>query len=75
MAAIVLIIVACLVFNHLTSSFYSFFFFQGRTAACGGPQAKGLIGAVATGLCHSHSNIRSKPCLRSTPQLTAMLDS
>ena len=29
----------------------------------GGSQAGGLIGAVATGLCHSHSNARSKPGL------------
>ena len=37
-------------------------------------QAKGQIRAIAAGLHHSHSNIRSKPCLRSTPQLTATLD-
>ena len=28
-------------------------------AAYGGSQARGLIGAVAAGLCHSHSNARS----------------
>lgn len=42
--------------------------------ACGGSQARSLIGAVATGLRHSHSNVGSKPCLRPTPQLIAMLD-
>ena len=42
--------------------------------AYGGSQAKGLIGAVVVGLHHSHSNVGSKPCLRLTPQLTAMPD-
>jgi len=32
-------------------------------AAYGGSQARGLIGAVATGLRHSHSNARSEPHL------------
>ena len=36
--------------------------------------ARGLLGAVATGLCHSHSNARSEPHLRPTPQFTATLD-
>ena len=43
-------------------------------AAYGGSQARGRIRAVAAGLCHSHSNARSKTCLRPTPQLTATLD-
>ena len=34
----------------------------------------GLIGATAAGLRQSHSNAGSEPCLRPTPQLTAMLD-
>ena len=38
------------------------------------PRLGGLIGAVATGLCLSHSNTRSKPCLWPTPQLTALLN-
>ena len=42
--------------------------------AYGHSQARDPIGAVAIGLPHSHSNIRSEPHLRSTPQLTAMLD-
>ena len=41
-------------------------------AAYGGSQARGRIGAVATGLHQSHSNIGSEPSLR--PQLTVMLD-
>ena len=39
-----------------------------------GSQARGQIRAAATGLQHSHSNVRSEPCLRATPQLTAMPD-
>ena len=38
----------------------------------GGSQARGLIGAVAAGLRHSHSNARSEPHVQPTPQLTAM---
>ena len=34
----------------------------------------GQIGAVATGLHHSHSNARSEPRLQPTPQLSATLD-
>ena len=43
-------------------------------AAYGGSQARGPIGAVATGLRQSHSNEGSELRLRPTPQLTAMLD-
>ena len=39
--------------------------------AYGGSQARGRIGAVATGLCQSHSNAGSEPRLQPTPQLTA----
>jgi len=42
--------------------------------AYGGSQARGRIGAVATGLRQSHSNTGSEPCLQPTPQLTATLD-
>ena len=43
-------------------------------AAYGGSQARGRIGAVATGLRQSHSNAGSKPSLQPTPQLTATPD-
>ena len=43
-------------------------------AAYGGSQARGRIGAVATGLHQSHSNSGSEPRLRPTPQLTATPD-
>ena len=54
--------------------FLSFCLFKAAPVAYGGSQARGLIGAVAAGLRQSHSNTRSKLCLRPTPQLTATLD-
>jgi len=39
-----------------------------------GSQARDLIGAVAAGLHHSHSNSGSEPHLRRTPQLKATSD-
>ena len=48
--------------------------FRAAPAAYGGSQARGLIGAIATGLYHSHSNAGSKLHLRPTPQLRATLD-
>ena len=57
--------------------FLSFFFFAiswAAPAAYGGSQARGQIGAVATGLNHSHSNAGFEPALRPTPQLTATPD-
>ena len=42
--------------------------------AYGRSQARSQIGAVATGLRHSHSNVRSKPGLQPTPQLIATPD-
>ena len=54
------------------SSLSLFVFFTAAPVACGAFQARGLIGAIAAGLCHSHSTSGSKPRLRLTPQLTAM---
>ena len=53
---------------------FVFVFFRFALAAYGRSQARGLIGAVAAGLHHSHSNAGSKPRLRPTPQLPATLD-
>ena len=54
---------------------FSFFLsFMATTTAHGSSQARGQIRAVAAGLHHSHSNARSKPHLRPTPQLTATPD-
>ena len=36
-------------------------------------QNRGLTGAIAASLHHSHSNARSQSRLRPTPQLTAMM--
>ena len=61
-------------------SFFFFFFFglfafsRAAPSAYGGAQVRGQIRAVATGLRQSHSNARSEPCLRPTPQLLAMPD-
>ena len=59
----------------------SFFFFLSflaiswaAPAAYGGSQARGQIGAAATGLRQSHSNAGSEPRLQPTPQLTATPD-
>ena len=53
---------------------FSFLLFRAAPAAYGGSQAGGRIRAVAASLRHSHSNARSQPHLRPTPQLTAVLD-
>ena len=37
--------------------------FRGTTTAYGSSQARGLIGAAAAGLHHSHSNAGSELCL------------
>ena len=50
------------------------FLFRAAPVAYGVSQARGQIGAVAAGLYHSHSNVRSKLRLRPIPQLTAMPD-
>ena len=43
--------------------FFCLFAFSRATPAAYGSQARGPIRAVAAGLCHSHSNAGSKPCL------------
>ena len=54
--------------------FCLFAFSRAAPTAYGGSQARGLLGAVAAGLHHSHSNLGSEPCLQPTQQLPAMLD-
>ena len=51
-----------------------FAFSRAAPMAYGGSQARGRIGAVATGLRQSHSNMGSEPRLRPTPQLMATPD-
>ena len=52
--------------------FCLFAFSRAAPTAYGGSQARCLIGAIATGLCQSHSNAGSELSLQPTPQLTAM---
>ena len=67
-------------FNLATQFFFLFFIFlsfylsRATPSAYGGSQAGGPIGAVATGLHHSHSNLGSEPRLQPTPQLTSTPD-
>ena len=51
--------------------FFIFCLFRAIPVAHGACQARSLIGTIAAGLHHSHSNVGSKPHLRPTPQLTA----
>ena len=54
--------------------FLSFCIFRATTAAYGGSQARGLIGAATLGLRHSHGNAGSEPCMGPTPHFMAMPD-
>ena len=63
------------------STFYFYLFinlvflsFRAEPAAYRGSQDRGLIGAIAAGLCQSHSNARSWLCLQPIPQLMATPD-
>ena len=57
-----------------TFIFYFFVFLRASSMAYGDSQARGWIGATATGLHHSDSNLGSKPHLWPTPQLMAVQD-
>ena len=59
---------------YIYTDTHAFFFSRAAPVACGGSQARGQVGAVATGLGQSHSNSGSDPHLQPTPQLTAMRD-
>ena len=59
---------------HFIYLFIYLSFSRAAPAACGGSQARGLIGAVAASLCQSHSNAGSELRLRPTPQLMATPD-
>ena len=62
------------VLSNVLLLFFLSFFWGAMPVVYGGSQARGLIGAVATGLQHSHNNSGSDPWLRPTPQLTATPD-
>ena len=55
-------------------SFLFFAFMRAAPTAYGGSQTRSPIGALAAGLCQSPSNAGSEPRVRTTAQLTAMLD-
>ena len=59
----------CIVCQQILFFFFLFCLFRAEPKAYGGSQARGLNGAVAAGLCHSHDNARSEPRLRPTPAL------
>ena len=64
-------------FKNIPNTFFFFCIFdfsRAAPAAYGNSQARGLIGAVATGLHYSQSNTRSEPYLQPIPQLTETLD-
>ena len=63
-----------LLFYFLFFIFCLFAFPRATPTTYGDSQARGLIGAAAARLHHSHSNSRSEPLVQSTPQLTAALD-
>jgi len=50
-------------FFFLNFIFCLFVFSRAALVAYGGSQVRGLIGAVAASLHHSHNNARSEPCL------------
>ena len=59
-------------FYYLFFIFLIFFLlFRAVPTAYGDSQARGPVEATAAGLHQSHSNARSKPHLKPTPQLTA----
>ena len=63
--------------DHMVILFLGVFFkifFRAAPMAYGGSQTRGQVETVAAGLCHSHSNVGSKPCLQPTPQILAMPD-
>ena len=63
----------CIIYNSM-HTFFAFCLLRATLTAYGGFQARGLIGAVAAGLHHSHSNAGSKLRLQPTPQLMARPD-
>ena len=62
-----------LIANLISLSFFGLF--RAVPMAYGSSQGRGLIGAAAASLHHSHSNAGFKLHLKTTPQLMIMLDS
>ena len=59
---------------HKTMDFCCFVFLGSHLEHMEGPQARGRIRAVASGLHHSHSSTGPELCLQHIAQLTAMPD-
>ena len=55
--ACILLLFLCI--HFLWAFFFFFLLFKATPAAYGSSQATGLMGAIAAGLCHSHSNVGS----------------
>ena len=64
----------CAFQTDFTPAFFFSTFPRATPVAYGGSQARGRIGAVATDLRQSHSDVGSEPRLQPTPQLRAMQD-
>ena len=64
-----------IIFIYVFNFFCLFTFSRAGPMAYGDSQARGLIGAIVTSLCQSHSNMGSEPCLQPIQQLTATPDS
>ena len=65
---------ACFTIMYVCIYLNFFFLLRVAPAAHGGSQARGPIGAIAAGLCHSHSNTGSELHLRLTSELMATPD-
>ena len=55
----------------MAGTFFFFFLFMGAPTAYGSSQARGQIGVVAAGRCHTYSNAGSE---QPVPELVAMSD-
>ena len=69
-------IATILAFNIFIFLLKKFFFclFRAVPTTYGSSLARSQVGAAASGLCHSHSNMGPEPCLQPTPQLMEMPD-
>ena len=63
-----------ILFYYFFSLFCLFAFSRAAPVVYGGSQARGIIGATAASIHHSHSNVGSELGLQPTPQLMAMPD-
>ena len=71
-AGFLLLFLFCFVLSLFCFVLVCCLFSRAAPTAYGRSQTRGLIGAVAASLCHSHSNTGSELRLQPTPQLTAM---